>query len=78
MLRLEAQEMIHHLAGLGWREEKETDFEEGTYKWTLARGTSHGFTHHFGRKKSSLAKRREKCEEVYAKAHEWLKKGGLV
>lgn len=78
MLRLEAQDMIHELAGFGEKEDKEEDFEEGAYKWTLARGTSHGFTHHFGRKKSTLMKRREKCEEVYEEAHEWLRSGGLV
>ncbi|KAI5858254.1 alpha/beta-hydrolase [Durotheca rogersii] len=74
MLRLESQEMIHVLAGLDGRKNKEDDFEEGTYKWTLARGCSHGFTHHFGRTAEKKRRREEKCEPIYQQAIAWVEK----
>ncbi|CAG7927487.1 unnamed protein product [Penicillium olsonii] len=77
MLRLEAQEMIHGLAGLNDRTgvEQEEDFEVGMYKWTLARGCPHAFTHSSPRKKRGNSKERERvAQEIYAQAHEWLKK----
>ncbi|KAK8036082.1 alpha/beta hydrolase fold protein [Apiospora rasikravindrae] len=74
MLRLEAQEMIHALAGLEERETKEADFEEGTYKWTLAWGCSHGFTHHFWKKAEEKKRRQELCEPIYQDASDWLQK----
>lgn len=73
MLRLESQEMIHKLAGLKGKEDHEQDFESGTYKWTLARGCSHGFTHHFGHKAAKREKREQKCKPIYDEAHQWLK-----
>ncbi|CAJ2503801.1 Uu.00g111950.m01.CDS01 [Anthostomella pinea] len=57
MLRLESQDMIHELAGLAGVGDQEEDFEEGTYKWTLARGCSHAFTHHFGQRAEKNRKR---------------------
>ncbi|KAM3065595.1 hypothetical protein ACMFMF_010817 [Clarireedia jacksonii] len=74
MLRLESQEMIHHLAGLDGVEDPEEDFEVGTYKWTLARGCSHGFTHHFGQSEKKKKKREEKCEPIYEEAKRWIHK----
>ncbi|CAI7585030.1 unnamed protein product [Penicillium discolor] len=78
MLRLEAQQMIQGLAGLEDRVgvEQEEDFEVGRYKWTLARGCPHGFTHASPRKKSgnSRKKREEVAQGIYEEAHEWLKK----
>lgn len=73
VLRLESQEMIHALAGLQNRDQ-EQDFEEGTYKWTLAMGCSHGFTHHFGAKPEKKAKREKKCAPIYEEAITWLEK----
>lgn len=66
--------MIHKLAEYEGAENQEEDFERGGYKWTLARGLSHGFTHLFGLKPAKRAKREEWCEEIYREAHEWLKK----
>ncbi|TVY36956.1 Arylesterase [Lachnellula subtilissima] len=74
MLRLESQDMIHDLAGLKYLEDQEADFENGTYKWTLAKGCSHGFTHHFRQTSEKKKKREEKCEPIYEEAHAWLKK----
>lgn len=74
MLRLESQDMIHDFAGLQDVEDQEADFEKGTYKWTLAKGTSHGFTHHFGQSPEKRRKREQKCEPIYEEAHKWLKK----
>ncbi|KAI0007585.1 alpha/beta hydrolase fold protein [Xylariaceae sp. FL0662B] len=74
LLRLESQEMIHRLAGLSELESQEEDFEEGTYKWTLARGCSHGFTHHFGQKPEKKKRREEKCAPIYDEAVKWLEK----
>jgi acetyl esterase/lipase len=82
MLRLETQEMIHRLAGLEDRfgVEQEEDFEVGKYKWTLARGCPHGFTHASPRKKggNSRRKREEIAQGIYAEAHEWLKKSQVL
>ncbi|KAJ5272432.1 Alpha/beta hydrolase fold-3 [Penicillium angulare] len=83
MLRLEAQQMIHELAGLEDRGavEQEEDFEMGTYKWTLARGCPHGFTHESpGRKKGgdNRRKREETTREIYQEAHVWLKKSRVL
>ena len=77
MLRLESQVMIHRLAGLEGREDQEAPFEKDTYKWTLAMGQSHGFTHSRGRNPAKRAKRQQLCEEIYEEAHEWLKKSAL-
>ncbi|TVY31640.1 Arylesterase, partial [Lachnellula occidentalis] len=75
MLRLESQEMIHKLAATGKEEmDQEQDFETGTYKWTLARGCSHGFTHNFGHKADKKLKREQKCDPIYMEAHQWLQK----
>ncbi|KAI1077925.1 alpha/beta hydrolase fold protein [Whalleya microplaca] len=77
ILRLESQTMIHELAGLGGAEKKkdpEEDFEVGTYKWTLARGCSHGFTHHFGQKPERKRRREEKCAPIYEEAIKWMAK----
>ncbi|PLB33246.1 alpha/beta hydrolase fold protein [Aspergillus candidus] len=83
MLRLEAQQMIHRLAGLEGRvgTQQEEDFETGRYKWTLARECSHGFTHASpGRKKggASARKREEIARGVYEEAYEWLGKAGVI
>ncbi|KAI9167992.1 Arylesterase [Paramyrothecium foliicola] len=72
MLRLESQKMIYNLAGLDWT--KEEDFEKGTYKWTLARGCSHAFTHHWGQPPVKKKRREAKCEPIYAQAAQWLEK----
>ncbi|PLB45302.1 alpha/beta hydrolase fold protein [Aspergillus steynii IBT 23096] len=77
MLRLESQVMIHRLAGLEDKEDQEAPFEKGTYKWTLATGQSHGFTHSRGRNPAKRAKRQQMCEEIYGEAHAWLKKSVL-
>ena len=74
MLRLESQKMIHELAGLGEKEDQEEDFEKGTYKWTLARGSTHGFTHHFGQKPEKKKRREEKCAPIYDEAVKWMEK----
>lgn len=71
MLRLESQKMIHELAGLDGTQD---DFEEGTYKWTLAKGCSHGFTHHWGATPEKKKKREAKCEPIYQQAAQWLEK----
>jgi acetyl esterase/lipase len=82
MLRLEAQKMIHGLAGLEDRVgiKQEEDFELGRYKWTLAKGCPHGFTHASPRKKGgySSRKREEIAQGIYAEAHEWLKKSQVI
>ncbi|EAW07387.1 alpha/beta hydrolase fold protein [Aspergillus clavatus NRRL 1] len=83
MLRLETQQMIHGLAGLEERVgvEQEEDFEVGRYKWTLARGCPHGFTHASpGRKKggNSRRKREEVAQRIYEEAHTWLKKSQVL
>lgn len=82
MLRLEAQQMIHGLAGLEDRVgvEQEEDFEVGRYKWTLARGCPHGFTHASPRKKggNSRKKREEVAQGIYEEAHGWLKKSQVL
>ncbi|KAI1420948.1 Alpha/Beta hydrolase protein [Xylaria sp. FL1777] len=74
MLRLESQKMINGLAGRGTMGDREDDFEEGTYKWTLARGCSHGFTHHFGYRPEKKRRREEKCKPIYEEASKWLEK----
>ncbi|KAM7215994.1 Alpha/Beta hydrolase fold [Rhypophila decipiens] len=77
MLRLEAQIMVHELAGtnLHLRDaEHPEDFEAGTYKWTLAKKCRHGFTHHFGLKAEVKKKREEKCKPIYDEAVEWIAK----
>lgn len=76
LLRLETQQMIHRLAGLADKPDQEESFEEGNYKWTLAKGCSHAFTHSSLRKSHSTAQ--AKSEEIYREAHEWLRKGGLL
>jgi acetyl esterase/lipase len=73
VLRLESQEMIHSLAQLQKRDQEE-DFEEGTYKWTLAKGCSHGFTHHFGMKPEKKMQREKKCAPIYEEAVIWMQK----
>ncbi|KAK9317384.1 Alpha/Beta hydrolase protein [Lipomyces starkeyi] len=78
MLRLESQIMMHRLAGLENKVDQEAPFEKGTYKWTLAMGRSHGFTHSLGRDPAKRAKSKQKCEEIYHEAHEWLKKSVLA
>ncbi|PYH89589.1 alpha/beta-hydrolase [Aspergillus ellipticus CBS 707.79] len=78
MLRLEAQQMIHRLAGLEDKQDQEEAFEEGPYKWTLATGCAHGFTHGPAGGELKSARRKQLCEEIYQGAHEWLKKAGLA
>ncbi len=77
MFRLEAQDMIHRLAGLQDRDNKEAPFEKDTYKWTLAYGCSHAFTHYSGQDMEKKRKRERKSEEIYREAHEWLRKSVL-
>ncbi|KAI1109678.1 Alpha/Beta hydrolase protein [Nemania sp. NC0429] len=77
LLRLESQKMINQLAGRGELENQEDDFEVGTYKWTLARGCCHGFTHHFGYKPEKKQKRELKCQPIYEEAIKWLEKAML-
>ncbi|KAH9884262.1 alpha/beta hydrolase fold protein [Xylariomycetidae sp. FL2044] len=72
LLRLESQKMIHKLAGLDERVDQERDFEEGTYKWTLAKGCSHGFTHHLRHGGDQRRKREQKCEPIYEQASRWI------
>ncbi|KAJ9214127.1 hypothetical protein DTO166G4_4184 [Paecilomyces variotii] len=78
MLRLESQDMIHMLAGLGEREDQEAPFEKGTYKWTLAMGCPHAFTHSSEKDPSKRAIRKQICEDIYNEAHQWLKKSVLA
>jgi acetyl esterase/lipase len=77
MFRLEAQVMMHTLAGLEDKEDPEASFEKDTYKWTLATGCSHGFTHSRKRDPGKRSKNEQKCEEIYREAHRWLKKSVL-
>ncbi|KAH8688738.1 Alpha/Beta hydrolase protein [Talaromyces proteolyticus] len=78
MLRLEAQVMIHHLAGLVNEEDPMVDaFEKGNYKWTVAKGCSHGFTHDLGGGSPDIQKRRQTCEMIYQEAYEWLERSVL-
>ncbi|KAI0150173.1 Alpha/Beta hydrolase protein [Xylariaceae sp. FL1272] len=74
LLRLESQTWINRLAGRGNLKDQEPDFEVGTYKWTLARGCKHGFTHHFGYKPEKKRLREEKCTPIYDQAIKWLEK----
>lgn len=76
MLRLEAQEMIHRLAESEHQNNPEEDFERGKYKWTLATGCSHGFTH-IDAQCSDPAKHEPITEWIYEEAHQWLKKSVL-
>ncbi|KAJ5852671.1 alpha/beta hydrolase fold protein [Penicillium soppii] len=76
MLRLEAQQMIHKLAGNESKDQEE-DFEIGNYKWTLAKGCSHGFTHDF-RDSEESKKVQATAERIFDEAHQWLKKSVLV
>ncbi|KAI9811092.1 MAG: hypothetical protein M1827_005674 [Pycnora praestabilis] len=78
MLRLEAQDMMHHISDQQQREDQEAPFEKGTYKWTLVMGAKHGFTHHFGGNKAKREERERKCQELYAEADAWLKNGPLA
>ncbi|KAJ5172244.1 hypothetical protein N7492_004837 [Penicillium capsulatum] len=78
MLRLEAQEMIHCLAGLWDKVDQEEAFEQGNYKWTLAMGCSHGFTINTGRGSGQSSHAQAKSEEIFTEAHEWLKKHELA
>jgi acetyl esterase/lipase len=76
LLRLEAQDMIHQLAEVDTKNPEE-DFESGNYKWTLAKGCVHGFTH--DHRESEEAKQRQaKAEHIFQSAHEWLKKSVLI
>lgn len=77
MFRLEAQEMIHRLAGLEDKMNQEEPFESGTYKWTLALGCSHGFTHYNGRDPVKRLKRKQKSEPIFQQAHQWLESSVL-
>ena len=76
MLRLEAQQMIHQLAGIDSKNQEE-DFESGNYKWTLANGCSHGFTHDF-RDTAEAKQGAATADRIYEEAHQWLKKSVLV
>lgn len=78
MLRLEAQLMMHRLAGLDDRvEQLKPDFEKGNYKWTMATGCSHNFTHGLIGDLGNVAVPKEVREKVYQEAHDWLKKSVL-
>lgn len=77
MLRLEGQIMMHELAGVNVEmkgAEHPVDFECGRYKWTLARGCTHGFTHHFGMSRAARERREGKCVPLYDEAGVWLGK----
>ncbi|CAG7965025.1 unnamed protein product [Penicillium olsonii] len=73
LLRVEAQEMIHRLAESDEPSDSEQDFECGKYKWTLATGCSHGFTH----TEPTSHSPKTKAEWIYEEAHVWLKKSVL-
>ncbi|CRG83537.1 hypothetical protein PISL3812_00889 [Talaromyces islandicus] len=78
MLRLEAQLMMHRLAGLDDRVEHLTPaFEKGNYKWTIATGCSHGFTHGLLGDLGDVVVPKEMREKIYQEAHTWLKKSVL-
>jgi hypothetical protein len=53
MLSNEARQTISDIAGLDKREREDGmyEFEQDTYKWTLARDVRHGFTHDDGRQR---------------------------
>lgn len=80
LLRLEAQDKIHDLADTKVQgvEERAKDFQNGTYKWTLVKGATHGFTHHFQATAARAIKRRQKAEVVYEEAWKWLESGPLA
>ena len=52
--------------------QQEEDFETGRYKWTLARGFSHGFTHASPGRKKGAWKREDIARGIYEEAYEWL------
>lgn len=78
VFRLEAQEMMHSLAGLDVEQDQEAPFERDTYKWIMAVGCSHGFTHYRGQNPEKIHKHERKCAEIYQDVHKWLGKSGLV
>lgn len=78
ILRLEAQKMIHELAGLEHKENQEEPFETEEYKWTLAMGCSHGFTHSIRHDPLKPAIGKAKTEEIQWEAHQWLTKKTLA
>ena len=55
-------------------EVQEEDFEEGRYKWVLARKCSHMFTHHWGKSGERKRKREERAEPIYEDTARWLAK----
>jgi hypothetical protein len=69
--------MIHGVAGLEDREDQEEPFEKDTYKWTLAKGCSHGFTYSRTKDPVRRSKNQQTCEQIYQEAHKWLKKSVL-
>jgi acetyl esterase/lipase len=78
VLRLEAQKMIHELAGLGDKESQEEPFETEEYKWTLAMGCLHGFTHDIRPDPTHSQIAKARTEEIYGEAHQWLKRKSLI
>ncbi|KAL2206760.1 alpha/beta-hydrolase [Sarocladium strictum] len=72
MLRFEAQVMMCELADL--EAVQEESFEEGRYKWVLARRCSHMFTHHWGKSGERKRIREERAEPIYEETARWLAK----
>lgn len=79
LLRLEAQVMIHELAGVnlenkgaGCPEDFET--KDGRYKFSMARGCAHGFTHHIGLSAEGKRKCVESARRYFDEAAEWLRR----
>ncbi|KAL3427939.1 alpha beta hydrolase fold protein [Phlyctema vagabunda] len=77
MLCAEAKDMVMDLAGLNEAEMEECiySFERGTYRWRMARGVMHGYTHNIGPETPDQVVRLQRCEETFAEVGEWLKTG---
>lgn len=76
MLGIEAQDMMLKFADIEYpTEEQKMEFEKGTYKWTLARGVKHGFTHNTREGEQYNEFRQVVSNELYKRVGEWLFRG---
>ncbi|KAF4625234.1 hypothetical protein G7Y89_g12933 [Cudoniella acicularis] len=79
MLANEARDTISDLAGLDLRgrENGLYGFEKGTYKWTMARGVRHGFTHNLMNNPGpdAVALNKKRTEEMLEDFGAWLFSG---
>jgi acetyl esterase/lipase len=76
MLANEARAFMCKLAGIDELTEAEKyEFERGSYKWKMARGKGHGFTHKQIGKEEDEQKRVESLNEAVGEIGEWLFRG---